>query len=263
MSQLLNRLLILLNDLDPNSTFYHIAYTMLTHFSELQDMNINEISMLCNVAKSTISKFIREIGFEDFSDFKASVKFHEERYKLNYNLNIAKSIENLNFEEYAYSIQNDIQALVKTVDMDCIDELVKDIKTYRIVGAFGSMFSQFGAMDLQAKLAYNGKFIITFMDDIKQEEFIKSSCLDTLIIIYSNSGDFIIKSAMSEFQTAKDYSKVKAKIVLITSNLEMTKHPKVDLCILIPHTSRFQTHSFLFPLINDIIVAKLRSINND
>ena len=68
------------------------------------------------------------------------------------------------------------------------------------------------------KLAYNGKFLITNLDDVKQDTFIRRADEETLIIIYSNSGFYLKKYQLSEFQEEKDYSRTKAKIVLITGN---------------------------------------------
>ena len=100
MGNLLNRLLIMLNDNDLYSTNYHIAMTLLMNFFSLYKLSIGEVADLCNVSKSTISKFIRILNFEDYADFKASALFKENRYgfNLNYNQNIAEYIE-----KYGYS----------------------------------------------------------------------------------------------------------------------------------------------------------------
>ena len=34
-------------------------------------------------------------------------------------------------------------------------------------------FSQLGALDLQYKLAYNHKFIMSYVNDVKQDEYLK------------------------------------------------------------------------------------------
>lgn len=43
MGMLFNRLLIILNDENPDSTYYHIALTMLQHIYELHDYSISDI----------------------------------------------------------------------------------------------------------------------------------------------------------------------------------------------------------------------------
>ena len=118
------------------------------------------------------------------------------------------------------------------------------------------------AWDLQAKLSYNGKFIITNLDDIKQDTFIKKSKDDTLIIIYSNSGLYLKKYMLDEFQLKKNFSNIKSKVVLITSNLEMVNDPLVDVCVTFKHTTSIQTHSIIYQLINDLITLKYREKTN-
>lgn len=262
MGILLNRLLTVLNDSDPKSTDYHIAFTILSNFYSIHEMSIGEVADLCYVSKSTISKFIRRLNFEDYAEFKAASLFIENRhgYNLNYNQNIAEYIEQNGIGSYIDIIMNDIFSCKEDIDMARVKELAGDLVKYKYVASFGLLFSELGAMDLQAKLAYNGKFIITSLNDVKQDEFINSSEEDTLIIIFSNSGSYIQRYMLSEFQTKKDYSKIKAKIVLITGNAKMENHPDVDLCISFSHKSMIQTHSIIYPLINDIIVTEYRKL---
>lgn len=262
MGILLNRLLIILNDSDPKSTDYHIAFTLLSNFYFICEMSIGEVADLCTVSKSTISKFIRKLNFEDYAEFKAAAPFVENRsgFKLNYNQNIAEYIERNGMVSYIDIILNDISSCKKNIDMEKVKELASYLAGYKKVASFGLLFSELGAMDLQAKLAYNGKFIITNLNDVKQDDFINSAGEDTLIIIYSNSGSYIQRYMLSEFQTQKDYSKIKAKIVLITGNAKMGNHPDVDLCISFTHKSIVQTHSIIYPLINDIIIMEYRKL---
>jgi len=260
MGILLNRLLTVLNDSDSNSTAYHIALTLLMNFYSLCDLSIGAVAKLCDVSKSTISKFIRSLEFEDYADFKAAAPFKENKYgfKLNYNQNIADFIDQKGYDEYLKCVENDIACLNGSIAAENIKALANDLKQYKKVASFGLLFSEIGALDLQMKLAYNGKFIITNINDVKQDTFIQSADEETLIIIYSNSGSYIQRYQLSEFQEQKDYSKTKAKIVLITGNDKMENHPAVDLCICFKHNSDIQTHSVIYPLINDMIIMEYR-----
>lgn len=262
MGILLNRLLIILNDSDPKSTDYYIAFTLLSNFYSICEMSIGEVAGLCSVSKSTISKFIRKLNFTDYAEFKAAAPFIENKYgfRLNYNQNIAEYIEQNSFDSYIGIVLNDIYSCKKDFEMEKVKELARDLVAYKKVASFGLLFSELGAMDLQTKLAYNGKFIITNLSDVKQDDFINNAEEDTLIIIYSNSGTYIQRYILSEFQTQKDYSKIKAKIVLITGNAKMENHPDVDLCISFGHKSTVQTHSVMYPLVNDMIVMEYRKL---
>lgn len=262
MGNLLNRLLIMLNDSEMYSTDYHLAMTLLLNFYSLHELSIGEVANLCNVSKSTISKFIRRLNFEDYADFKASATFKENRYgfNLNYNQNIAEYIEKFGYESYLECIYKDIKSILTPKNTESIENLAKDLSEYKKVASFGLLFSEVGALDLQMKLAYNGKFILTNLDDVKQDTFIKKADENTLIIIYSNSGSYIQRYQLSEFQERKDYSKIRAKIVLITGNEKMEVHPAVDNVIIFKHNSEIQTHSIIYPLLNDKIVNEYRKL---
>lgn len=261
MGILLNRLLIILNNEKENSIYYHIANVLLCNFVSIKNMTISEVADLCFVSKSTISKFTRYLGFEDFLELRlaASFKSNKQSNYLNYNDNILSYMENHTNEEYIGVIINDLEAAKSSINMDKIDELVDNLIKYDKVAAFGLLYSESAAMDLQIKLAYNEKYIISHMHDVRQDEFIKNAGEDTLIIIFTNSGDYIKKYQMTGGNVDKNiFKQTKAKIVAITANKEMEQHPYVDLCITFQHTSSVQTHSILFQIITDFIAVKYR-----
>jgi DNA-binding MurR/RpiR family transcriptional regulator len=73
------RLLNVLNDEPLGSIDRHVATVMLEHISELADLSIGELADRCTVSKSTLSKFVRKLGFEDYIDFKLEAKRQREK----------------------------------------------------------------------------------------------------------------------------------------------------------------------------------------
>lgn len=260
MGMLLNRLLIIIIEADRNSINYHIAMTMLKNFDNLTNLPINEVASLCNVSKSTISKFIRHIGFEDYFEFRDAAPFsHKQHHSdFSYNLNVMGYIEHHSFDHYLDVISQDIEHLKMSIDSIKIDQLAKDIIAYENVAAFGLLFSETAAIDLQTKLAYNEEFIYTSMYDVKQHEYIGAAGEDTLIIIFSYSGNYIEKYQMMSGDIHKNaFDKTKAKIVVITANPNVEKDPRVSYCITFP-SSGITTHSSLYPIITDYLVLRVR-----
>ena len=263
MGTLLNRLLVILNDGKESSTYYHIANILLCNYDSIQNMTISEVADLCFVSKSTISKFTRHIGFDDFLELKAAASYRSNKYSnyLNYNDNIIGFMETHTKEEYLDTIIHDLELIKSNVDMNKIEELAKDLIKYDKVAAFGLLYSESAAMDFQTKLAYNGKYIVSHMHDIKQDDFIKNAKEDTLIIIFTNSGDYIKKYQMMQGNINKNvFKQTKAKIVVITANKDMESHPYVDLCIDFQHTSEVQTHAILYQVITDFITFKYKKL---
>ncbi|WP_110955801.1 MurR/RpiR family transcriptional regulator [Anaerosinus massiliensis] len=266
MGQLLNRLLIILNNGKKNSTYYHIASVLLSNFDAIRNMTIAEVADLCFVSKSTISKFARYIGFDDFLEMKAasSYKSNKSSNHLNYNDNILSYMETHTAEEYIDVMIDDLKLAKSSIDMSKIDQLVDDLLRYDKVAAFGLLYSESAAMDLQMKLAYNEKYILTYINDVEQNEFIKNADKDTLIIIFTNSGNYIKKyQLITTGNIDKNiFRQTKAKIVAITANKQIEKYPYVDLCITYEHASGVQTHSILFQLITDFITSRYRQRKN-
>ncbi|ETA82349.1 MurR/RpiR family transcriptional regulator [Youngiibacter fragilis] len=262
MGELLNRLLIILNNGSENTTYHHIANIMLVNFNSLRNMTISDIADLCYVSKSTISKFARHIGFEDFSELKLASSYKSDKLSnnLNFNDNILSFLLESTEDEYIDRIIDDLMLMKKSLNFSKIDQLVDYIVKYDKVAAFGLLFSESAAMDFQMKLAYNEKYIITHINDVEQNEFIKNADKDTFIIIFTNSGNYIKKYQLITTGNIEKnvFKNTKAKIVVITSNSEMEKHPYVDLCITYRHASSIQTHPILFQLITDFIASRYR-----
>lgn len=258
MGMLLSRLLIVVLEEDLGSTNYHIAKTILENFEIISILTIGQVAALCSVSKSTISKFIRKIGFDDYFEFRDAIpNVPHSRYS--YNNNVMQYLESNDFGKYVDLITYDLQLLKKSIETSNASRLAADIAKFDKVAAFGLLFSQTAAVDLQIKLAYNDKFIFTSLNDVKQQQFIENADADTLIIIFSHSGEYILKHQMLEGDVAKSiFDKTAAKVVVITSNQELAKDSRVDYCVEYKCSSNISIHSTLYSLITDYITLKFR-----
>lgn len=261
MGLLIIRLITFLNSQTLETTNYHIALTMINHYDDIHSLSIGEVAGLCNVSKSTISKFARTLGFDDYLDLKDNAAFIEDRFNnpLNYLSNILTSIEKEGFDQYFEAIIKDILYFKDHLDISSIDRIANAIYQHEKVVAFGLVFSESAAVDMQYKLAYNGKFIQTFQDDLDQEQFLKSATEDTLIIVFTNSGNYLTKQQIRTGTPKKDsFSQTKAKIIVITSNPNVLELPFVDEAIIFPHQTNYQTHSIMYQIITDMIISRYR-----
>lgn len=261
MGILYNRLLIMINEENQNSTYYHIAMIMLKNIETLGTIRIDELARICNVSKSTISKFIRVLGYEDYNEFKYAASFQDNKYNysFNYVANVMQYMEQNSIDSFLEIVHNDISETLKNLNWKNIDRLVEDIYHFKNVATFGLMFSETAAMDLQVKLGYNKKFIVTNINDIKQEEYIANAKEDTLIIIFSDSGEYINQyKKIDDFTKKNIFSLTKAKIVVITSNSEIERDDRVCYSILFQKTQKLSTHRIVYGWLTDIIAYKYR-----
>ena len=66
MGTLYTRLSSITGEMSPESIEHHIARVMLEHIHQLNNISIGAMADLCSVSKSTISKFVKQLGFEDY-----------------------------------------------------------------------------------------------------------------------------------------------------------------------------------------------------
>lgn len=71
MGTLYTRLSSITGEMSPESIEHHIARVMLEHIHQLNNISIGTMADLCSVSKSTVSKFVKQLGFEDYKEFKA------------------------------------------------------------------------------------------------------------------------------------------------------------------------------------------------
>ena len=89
------RLTNLLNNSQYNSTNMHICRKLLEIVADLERMSIAQVADKCNVSKSTLSKFVKTLGFENYKDFRENAirEKDESFYTGNVGLEMEKYIE--------------------------------------------------------------------------------------------------------------------------------------------------------------------------
>ncbi len=251
------RLINLLNDLEYDSTDSHIAESLLDMIYELEFMSIDRVAEKCHISKSTLSKFVKRLGFESYREFRENAR--NEKKKAGYHnyeqkLSMDTFIQDYGIERYLNILIGDIEHFLSGIDRKQIRDLAEALHKHKKVAAFGSVYSQTVAMDFMYKIAEEGKYIKTNLYDMKQEQYINEADEETLIIIFSNSGQYIYENGMKPMDQSRSFvRKSKGKIALITSNSEAAFDPSVSYPILYHFTTSVQNH----PLIERIIVEML------
>ena len=117
---LYNRLITAFNEKKPDSTEFYIAKMMIWNLWELPRMSISDVAKMCAVSKSTISKFVRDIGFEDYLDFKLEAvrQGKKEIYNSNGKCNITDYIRGHGIWEYEKILSEDIRSVLFGIEED-------------------------------------------------------------------------------------------------------------------------------------------------
>lgn len=258
------RLLNLRNNLGTNPTDLHIVDVMLENINEIDKLSIETMAELCNISKSKISKFVKKIGFDDYKEFKDFARNEKRRSGyLGYEDKVMmwRYIEKEGWEAYLKILKDDLACFSDTIDKGILKQLAKAIYDHSNVLAFGSVYSQNIALDFMYRLADEGKYIRTYTYDTMQEEYLRNTSDNTLVIIFSNSGQYLYGDGLRLNDHFKTYlKKTKAELALITSNKDAANNSMVRYPILYSFSSNVQSHMLIERFVMEMIILEYKKI---
>ena len=131
-----------------NSTSCQIATFVLAHFEEVKNCSISELAKKCFVSTSSISRFCRDIGFEDYSELREHYKKTEYKFEL-CSKHTSPQVRLL---DYVDRVQDSLLKVKESVDVVLLERLVQDIIRFDRVAIFGLLKAETAAMNLQSDL---------------------------------------------------------------------------------------------------------------
>lgn len=259
------RLLNLLNDCEFDCTDAHIARSLLDMLNEIEFMPIDQVAIKCHISKSTLSKFIiKRLGFEDYKEFRYNARKEKKRgiYTGNEEKRSANQfIETQGMEQYLNVLSYDVKNFLSGINMEQIQKLAEALYEYEKVAAFGAVYSETVAMDFMYMIAQEKKYIKTNIFDTKQEQFINQADDNTLIIFFSNSGQYLYRDGLKALNSSKLFiKKTRARIALITSNNKAAYDPCITYPILYHMSTNVQNHLIMERLVVNMIVDGYRKV---
>lgn len=189
MNRLLIRLWGVLDGEEPGSINYQIARTLVSKISSIKHTSSSALAELCNVSKPSISRFCKNLGYDDFYEFRAELNQYCPDRGAKYQLDRMNHTSDL-IGDYLASVQNHLAMLHTPEIQNQIIALADDIKQYRQVYLLGNMQSGKTASSLHYNLHVLKKDIIALTSLKEQVEILKSCQRGTLIVIFSVSGEY-------------------------------------------------------------------------
>ena len=234
MKNLFYSLIIFLDTAQENDINYNIALFMANNFYRIANMKINEVAKECYVSPSSISRFCRTLGYDNFAHLKQECySFHSNDKKFNNLIHIPASLMRDNpvsaTYDYVSKVTKNMSALSETLNWNEIDKVLRLIHDSDNVAFFGTQFSQTAALHFQTDLLMLEKFTMAYMDLSRQLDCAKDLTQDSVAIIFTVNGNYK-KTASKVFQYIK---KSECKVVLVTSNESLDLGLDVDHKILI------------------------------
>ena len=227
---------ILLNEIAserPDSANAAIARWLL-HQSDPDQLSIRTVANGAHVGIASVSRFVKDIGFEDFSSLRDMLK------------------EGLDRPESAIRTDEDSRILLRDqiskgldlasrVDMHAVRQCAKAIAHYQKIWVFGLMKAEAAAICLADDLCLTGKDAATLFSHTQQMACIKAAGKDELIILFSYTGSYF---DINETENAQLH--IHAPVIMISGGKNM--YPNLT-SLFVPYPSRLDKASHPYSLI--------------
>lgn len=215
MSKIRQSLISVMNSEETSSTYYRIAKYLLQNNYIAKHVSMDDVAKNCYCAKSTVSRFCRQIGYENYyelnqdlydSTHKSQDKYH--RY-FGYDFQTSKEI-------FLGNLIHAVELINDSISEDDIQSFIQDLQQFDEIAIFGNSQSQSMAQKFQNDICLTRKIITASSLPEHQKQYILNATSQTLIIILSFSGEYFRKFRSLHFP--KDN---KPKIILVTCNKKM------------------------------------------
>lgn len=188
----LSILLRYINNREKRGNNHFIAKAVLENFDEISKMTIYELAEKCFVSPASISRFIRDLGYQSFSQFKEACLEEidiDYDYSSKFNSYSIKEYP-LFVQEYTENIRENLNFVSTSVDYKQFERINQYIFNAKKVGAFGLDFASMIAQHLQIKMAQMGKYIEVGVAQSEQLEIVERMEGDDVALIFSLEGGY-------------------------------------------------------------------------
>lgn len=202
-----------------NDSNHMIAAYILKHIHEMKHITIHDMARECYTSTSTISRFVKEIGFRSLTELKDLCAAYEyASFEL-----VHDSLDHLRLDgtndrktliSYTETICDALRNFSETIEFEKIDALNQLIHDNEHVVVFGIHLPGSFAKYYQYLMMTIGKFMECY--ELEEEHLKKSEIIqeDSLVIVFSMEGNYI----NSNKQVLMNMKKRKCRLVLITQN---------------------------------------------
>lgn len=248
MTNLLYMLMNFLNNSIKKDTNYYLALSLAQNITSLHEWNLEKTAIECNVSVSTLNRFFKDMGFDNYSGAK-KVLMHDEQSR------------DILFDEKGK--QKISEAIGKTLDnINKIDPVIINRAVDMMIQSKKIVFYAYGnninlTLKTQVELMKLHKLSVCNIDIFRQIQTVKEADAENLLFCISINGKSLISNELKNYVTKK-----KMKSILITQ-LENTDHLGwFDLIINIGPNEQYNSSKYgvmyLLDMLTSIYKTKLR-----
>ena len=170
-----------------------IARYVMGHLDQIPDLKLVDLAAQCNTSTPSVIRFCREIGYEDYTDFKNAVREYWQDVEEGY-VDLSSFIDLKDEDSYKRSVEEWVAHLNKTtkealltVDRRKAGDLARDIMDYRYVYLIGTGIAGIICELLRISLARIGILLVNL--SIPMMDYpLSDDKNDTLCVVISQHG---------------------------------------------------------------------------
>ncbi|MHC5228957.1 MurR/RpiR family transcriptional regulator [Enterococcus sp. LJL99] len=198
---LLNSLLGIINNYDEDDSRVIIAKYFLKHFDKLDEINIFDAAAECYVTRTSIRRFAKFIGFDNFRHLK------KEPEQYNYYINFD---ERDSYPDYLADQISEMAINLKSQNKKEIHDIANAmINSREIVFLISDIYGS-RCLEFQKEMIYSGKMVRIVAYNFSESKILKRIEPNDLIIVISVLGNFT-------YQVADLINSIECSKAIITS----------------------------------------------
>lgn len=240
MNLVISLLVNLVNNPKINVVDRHIAIYLINNYKTVNMDTITILAKSLQVSISQLSRFVKNIGFSSYGEFKDAISYHGDTKRhsdLQHGL--------VDIDDYQRLVTEEINYFYSNFDSSKLSNLIDDLYKTNDVALFGLLNSNNAAKELQYNLMRLNKICISYDNLMAQLNYLKNAKKDTLVIIFSLSGQYVLDNDYSRYYKVISYLKnTKAKTYLLTKNSETINLDYLDEIIIIPTKNNLPNYTW-------------------
>lgn len=207
-------LLRFINNQKKQDNNYFIAQIMLENFDSIPQMTIYDLAEKCFVSTSAISRFVKLINFESFTDFKSVVE-KEIDISNDYSKKMlfSQSIKNTDFvTEYTENVIANLDFVKKNIQINQIEKIINNLHDCPEIAVFGLEFASFLGQHFQNKMASMNKIVQVGFTKNEQLKIVDGMNSGGIALVFSMEGGYFYFSE----KVVTELKKKNIKIIVFT-----------------------------------------------
>ena len=223
VTPVLTLLLREINVTNKKGSSYDIAKALMDHYHEIPELTIHELADSCYISSASLSRFIRLIGFDHYTEFKEACR-KEIGIEVDYSKDVSKaSIEDMRpiIERYTENIKKNIDFTYEQMDFEQLERICKMMFESKELAFFGLEFATLLGQHFQVKMASMNKLVRLGLTYEEQKEIAGQLHEGAFVFVASLEGGYFYRND----EVMELLKEKQARIIAMTMN-ENTKMTK-------------------------------------